>query len=236
MADLGTGDDESPTATASTEDDAVAMVMSTADEVVAEGASTMDEAALMCVICFRRPDEPSVASLDGCSHRFCFGYIADWAGTRNACPLCQAPFETISSVDGAATDVGGDSTFAENRRCIAAMENIEKSLSLYERRLCAALRSGFLVLRSIDDEDRARELMAGLVPIPRDLFASFDEKINDMRRIMTRMVTETSDMERKWLHRINESTNLVSKRLDRMREITEALRSFGREPSSELYK
>lgn len=52
-----------------------------------------------CAICL--DDSPSmtdIASISGCTHRFCFDCIEKWAETENSCPCCTARFRTIDRV------------------------------------------------------------------------------------------------------------------------------------------
>ena len=49
-----------------------------------------------CAICLDAPESMSeVASISGCTHRFCFDCIDRWAETENKCPCCKARFRTI---------------------------------------------------------------------------------------------------------------------------------------------
>lgn len=55
-----------------------------------------------CGICLQAlsaipPDEEGHASLDGCSHLFCFACIARWARIRASCPLCRSDFSCVTS-------------------------------------------------------------------------------------------------------------------------------------------
>jgi hypothetical protein len=47
-----------------------------------------------CSICIDDLKEP--ASLDSCSHSFCFECITEWAKTMNTCPLCRERFHKIN--------------------------------------------------------------------------------------------------------------------------------------------
>ncbi|KAL3810709.1 hypothetical protein ACHAXA_009991 [Cyclostephanos tholiformis] len=52
-----------------------------------------------CAICLDAPPCMSeVASISGCTHRFCFDCIDRWAETENRCPCCKARFRTIDRV------------------------------------------------------------------------------------------------------------------------------------------
>lgn len=53
----------------------------------------------ICPICLDSPDCMSeVASINGCTHRFCFDCVDKWAETENTCPCCKARFQTIDRV------------------------------------------------------------------------------------------------------------------------------------------
>lgn len=68
---------------------------STATENVLDG--------FQCPICLDCPSSGSeVASISGCTHRFCFDCIGRWADTENKCPLCKERFRTIDRVIPAA--------------------------------------------------------------------------------------------------------------------------------------
>lgn len=52
-----------------------------------------------CAICLDAPPCMSeVASIGGCTHRFCFDCIDRWAETENRCPCCKARFQSIDRV------------------------------------------------------------------------------------------------------------------------------------------
>jgi len=52
-----------------------------------------------CSICMQAEGPPAV--LDGCKHRvMCYLCAVRWGDTRATCPLCRAPFTTITSEDG----------------------------------------------------------------------------------------------------------------------------------------
>jgi len=53
----------------------------------------------MCSICLDEPSIYEVASIDGCSHKFCFICIEKWADKENTCPLCRKRFNVISRVN-----------------------------------------------------------------------------------------------------------------------------------------
>jgi len=53
----------------------------------------------ICPICLDAPDcMTEVATINGCTHRFCFDCVDQWAGTENRCPCCKARFQTIDRV------------------------------------------------------------------------------------------------------------------------------------------
>lgn len=63
----------------------------------AGGATGADGA---CSICMQAEAPPAV--LDGCKHRvMCYLCAVRWGDTRATCPLCRAPFTTITSEDRA---------------------------------------------------------------------------------------------------------------------------------------
>mmetsp|Transcript_40465 Transcript_40465/g.86194 ORF Transcript_40465/g.86194 Transcript_40465/m.86194 type:complete len:536 (-) Transcript_40465:375-1982(-) len=52
-----------------------------------------------CAICLDAPSSMTeVASISGCTHRFCFDCIGKWAETENRCPCCKERFRTIERV------------------------------------------------------------------------------------------------------------------------------------------
>ncbi|KAL3781863.1 hypothetical protein HJC23_005403 [Cyclotella cryptica] len=53
----------------------------------------------VCAICLDCPATLSeLATISGCTHRFCFECIDTWAKTENKCPCCKARFRTIDRV------------------------------------------------------------------------------------------------------------------------------------------
>ena len=53
----------------------------------------------ICPICLDAPDcMTEVATINGCTHRFCFDCVDKWAETENRCPCCKARFQTIDRV------------------------------------------------------------------------------------------------------------------------------------------
>lgn len=62
-------------------------------------ASESPPADFTCAICLDAPSCMSeVASIGGCTHRFCFDCIDRWAETENRCPCCKTRFRTIDRV------------------------------------------------------------------------------------------------------------------------------------------
>jgi len=52
-----------------------------------------------CAICLDCPATcEEVAKISGCTHKFCFNCIDQWAKTENRCPCCKARFRTIERV------------------------------------------------------------------------------------------------------------------------------------------
>ena len=52
-----------------------------------------------CAICLDTPTSMTdVATISGCTHKFCFDCIDRWAATENSCPCCKARFRTIDRV------------------------------------------------------------------------------------------------------------------------------------------
>ncbi|KAL7475907.1 hypothetical protein ACHAW6_001804 [Cyclotella cf. meneghiniana] len=53
----------------------------------------------VCAICLDCPSTLSeLATISGCTHRFCFECIDTWAKTENKCPCCKTRFRTIDRV------------------------------------------------------------------------------------------------------------------------------------------
>ncbi|KAL3783932.1 hypothetical protein ACHAWO_012821 [Cyclotella atomus] len=53
-----------------------------------------------CPICLDCPPSlQQLATISGCTHRFCFECIDTWASTENRCPCCKARFRTIDRVE-----------------------------------------------------------------------------------------------------------------------------------------
>ena len=83
------------------DDDMESMNLKPAAKVpVAEVAAALSALAdFTCAICLDAPPAMSdVASISGCTHRFCFDCIDQWANTENRCPCCKARFRTIDRV------------------------------------------------------------------------------------------------------------------------------------------
>jgi hypothetical protein len=61
------------------------------------GGNTMKD--LICAVCLDFPDDPTqIATVSGCTHRFCFGCIDKWAKRgNNECPLCKSTFHLVTS-------------------------------------------------------------------------------------------------------------------------------------------
>jgi len=52
-----------------------------------------------CAICLDKPDTlVDLATIAGCSHKFCFDCIDKWAETENKCPCCKSRFNRIDRV------------------------------------------------------------------------------------------------------------------------------------------
>mmetsp|Transcript_21145 Transcript_21145/g.38271 ORF Transcript_21145/g.38271 Transcript_21145/m.38271 type:complete len:545 (-) Transcript_21145:272-1906(-) len=65
----------------------------------ASSAAQKPPADFTCAICIDAPSSMAeVASISGCTHRFCFDCIDKWAQTENKCPCCKARFQTIDRV------------------------------------------------------------------------------------------------------------------------------------------
>eukprot|EP00956_Cyclotella_meneghiniana_P022920 scaffold43858_cov67-Cyclotella_meneghiniana.AAC.7 len=70
----------------------------------------LDEALLdfTCPICLDCPSSLNeLASISGCTHRFCFDCIDTWATTENRCPCCKSRFHTINRVEPIVTTTPG---------------------------------------------------------------------------------------------------------------------------------
>lgn len=52
-------------------------------------------AGFECAICLGEMSTKDQASLDGCSHSFCFDCIKRWGNIRNSCPMCKRQFRKI---------------------------------------------------------------------------------------------------------------------------------------------
>ncbi|KAK1747065.1 hypothetical protein QTG54_002409 [Skeletonema marinoi] len=52
-----------------------------------------------CAICLDKPDTlVDLATISGCTHKFCFDCIDKWAETENKCPCCKQRFNRIDRV------------------------------------------------------------------------------------------------------------------------------------------
>ena len=98
--------------------------------------SAQTKTHLICVICHEPPDERSVASIDGCSHQFCYECINRWAAIKNACPLCKAAFRTVTSFDGATAEVSGNRTMDPASTMLHQIEellrNVERTVTAFD--------------------------------------------------------------------------------------------------------
>lgn len=65
-----------------------------------EGAADLSQLEeFTCAICLDKPDTlVDLATISGCSHKFCFDCIDKWAETENKCPCCKQRFRTIDRV------------------------------------------------------------------------------------------------------------------------------------------
>eukprot|EP00986_Skeletonema_menzelii_P018913 scaffold26769_cov187-Skeletonema_menzelii.AAC.2 len=62
-----------------------------------EDVSQLEE--FTCAICLDKPDTlVDLATISGCSHKFCFDCIDKWAETENKCPCCKQRFNRIDRV------------------------------------------------------------------------------------------------------------------------------------------
>lgn len=76
-------------------DDAVVV-----DEAVCEVVSSEQ---LECPICLDVCE--SVASLDACSHKFCYDCIIKWSEKKSLCPYCKTEFNVVVRVVGGVEEV-----------------------------------------------------------------------------------------------------------------------------------
>ncbi|KAL3773077.1 hypothetical protein ACHAW5_007292 [Stephanodiscus triporus] len=78
---------------------AAGVVVAAAAVAAVVAAAERPPADFTCAICLDAPPCMSeVASISGCTHRFCFDCIDRWAETENRCPCCKARFQTIDRV------------------------------------------------------------------------------------------------------------------------------------------
>ena len=52
-----------------------------------------------CCICLEEPSTLELASINGCTHNFCFTCIEKWSERENTCPLCKTRFTKIDRVN-----------------------------------------------------------------------------------------------------------------------------------------
>jgi len=52
-----------------------------------------------CCICMSEPKPIDLASINGCTHLFCFDCIEKWGDRENTCPLCKIRFTKIERVN-----------------------------------------------------------------------------------------------------------------------------------------
>ena len=58
-----------------------------------------------CTICMNKMDKKTIATINGCTHKFCFDCIHKWATDyKNQCPNCKTKFNKIKS-NGKETNV-----------------------------------------------------------------------------------------------------------------------------------
>lgn len=51
-----------------------------------------------CAVCMSEPSREELATIDVCSHMFCFDCICKWADRENTCPLCKSRFAKVTRV------------------------------------------------------------------------------------------------------------------------------------------
>eukprot|EP00542_Grammatophora_oceanica_P019560 CAMPEP_0194039676 /NCGR_PEP_ID=MMETSP0009_2-20130614/11784_1 /TAXON_ID=210454 /ORGANISM="Grammatophora oceanica, Strain CCMP 410" /LENGTH=280 /DNA_ID=CAMNT_0038682589 /DNA_START=54 /DNA_END=896 /DNA_ORIENTATION=+ len=77
-----------------------------------------------CAICLGELDDSdAVASIDSCSHRFCYDCIGNWADRENTCPLCKTRFTKITKLSRDGGDGGVD--VEETQRDVEARDQNE---------------------------------------------------------------------------------------------------------------
>ena len=65
----------------------------------------MSDADECCICLDLISGHPTIATLNGCIHRFHFACIRQWSGRSNTCPACKGRFSLItevSAIDGTA--------------------------------------------------------------------------------------------------------------------------------------
>ena len=83
-----------------------------------------------CCICWENPNSFQLASISGCSHKFCFKCIKRWSRRKKTCPLCNTDFSKICRVNkplnhNRKRKRKGISTNAnDSRKRLGAFENI----------------------------------------------------------------------------------------------------------------
>ena len=76
-----------------------------------------------CVICCEEIHTRTEATLNGCSHKFCFECIKMWAEqTENSCPQCRQKFNIISSIEQTTTVEDKEQSIPEELSLSLAME------------------------------------------------------------------------------------------------------------------
>uniref|UniRef100_A0A8C4VBF4 RING-type E3 ubiquitin transferase n=1 Tax=Falco tinnunculus TaxID=100819 RepID=A0A8C4VBF4_FALTI len=60
---------------------------------VPQAASTDASEDIMCTIC--QDTITDEASINQCSHIFCFACILEWSRRNAVCPICRCPFQYI---------------------------------------------------------------------------------------------------------------------------------------------
>jgi hypothetical protein len=78
--------------------DSAAAVKSEAPDEGTDCTATEEEHPTKCCICMDDVEQKELASINGCTHRFCFGCIEQWSDRENKCPLCKARFTNIERV------------------------------------------------------------------------------------------------------------------------------------------
>jgi len=63
--------------------------------VTPENKHREESTEVECAVCLSDVPTKDEASLDGCTHAFCFDCIKSWSDVTNSCPLCKAKFRKI---------------------------------------------------------------------------------------------------------------------------------------------